>query len=287
MCRAYHTVLDFMDFLSKLEAASRDRDSILCICLDPEPSRIPDVLGHGPQAILKFNRRIIKATSDVAAAYKLNLAFYEALGTAAIDVLTLTLQAVPPDIPVIADAKRGDVPNTAEAYARAYFDVLKFDAITINPLVGVDGMEPFTREGRYAFVVVRTSNPGARDIQDLRLEDGRPVYRAIAERLEAAFPPERVGFVVGATYPDEARELRRVAPRRLFLLPGIGAQGGDIGVSVEAALDARAGGVLPAVARQILYASSGADFAEAAAKTALEIRDRANAARATLAARGR
>lgn len=284
MCRAYHTVLSIMDFLSKLEAASRARDSILCICLDPEPARIPDVLGHGPQAILKFNRRIIKATSDVAAAYKLNLAFYESLGTAAIDVLTLTLQAVPPDIPVIADAKRGDVPNTAEAYARAFFDVLKFDAVTINPLVGLDGIEPFTREGRYAFVVVRTSNPGARDIQDLRLEDGRPVYRAIAERLEATFPPERLGFVVGATYPDEARELRRAAPRRLFLLPGIGAQGGDIGVGVKAALDARAGGVLPAVARQILYASDGADFAEAAAAVARDLRDRANVARAGVAA---
>ena len=274
-----------MDFLTKLAAASRARDSLLCICLDPDPERIPGVLGHGPQAVLKFNRRMIKATSEYAAAYKLQLAFYEALGTAAIDVLTLTLQAIPSDIPVIADAKRGDVPNTAQAYARAFFDVLRFDAITVNPYLGMDSVEPFVREGRYAFAVVRTSNPGARDLQDLRLADGRAVYQAVAERLAATFPPERLGFVVGATYPDEARELRRVAPDRLFLLPGIGPQGGDIGAAVRAALDARGGGVLPAVARKILYASNGSDFAEAAARVAAEERARANSARSEAAAR--
>lgn len=276
-----------MDFLSKLDAASRARDSILCINLDPEPVRLPDALGHGPQAVLKFNRRIIKATSEVAAAYKLNLAFYEQLGTAAVDVLTLTLQAVPRDVPVIADAKRGDVPNTAEAYARAFFDVLKFDAVTANAFGGTDALEPFAREGRYAFAWVRSSNPGAREVQDLRLEDGRTVYRAIAERLDASFPPERLGFVVGATYPDEARELRALAPRRLFLLPGIGAQGGDIAIAVKAALDASGGGVLPAAGRQVLYASSGSDFAEAAGRVARELRDRANAARAQAAVHGR
>lgn len=276
-----------MDFLAKLDAASRARDSILCINLDPEPARLPEGLGHGPQGVLKFNRRIIKATSDVAAAYKLQLAFYEALGTAAIDVLTLTLQAVPPDIPVIADAKRADVPHVAEAYARAFFTVLRFDAITVNPLIGVDAIEPFARDGRFAFAVVRTSNPGARDFQDLRLDDGRTVYRAIAERLAERFAPRELGFVVGATYPEEARELRAVAPDHLFLVPGIGAQGGEVATAVKAALDARGGGVLAAVGRQILYASGGPDFAESAAKTARDIRDRANAARAPLAVRGR
>lgn len=274
-----------MDFLAKLAAASGARDSLLCICLDPDPERIPDALGHGPQAVLKFNRRIIKATSEYAAAYKLQLAFYEALGTAAIDVLALTLQAIPPDIPVIADAKRGDVPNTAQAYARAFFDVLRFDAITVNLYLGVDAVEPFVREGRYAFALVRTSNPGARDLQDLRLADGRTVYQAVAERVAATFPPERCGFVVGATYPDEARDLRRRAPDRLFLLPGIGPQGGDIATAVRAGLDARGGGVLPAVARRILYASSGTDFADAAARVAAEERARANAARSEALAR--
>lgn len=274
-----------MEFLTKLAAASRARESVLCICLDPEPDRIPDVLGHGPQAVLRFNRRIIAATAEFAAAFKLQLAFYEALGSAAVDVLTLTLQAIPSDIPIIADAKRGDVPNTAEAYARAYFDVFRFDAMTVNAYGGLDSVEPFTREGRYAFAWVRSSNPGAEDVQDLPLADGRPVYRGLAERLAVAFPPHRLGFVVGATYPAQARELRSIAPDRLFLLPGIGAQGGDIGTAVRAALDARGGGVLPTVARAILYASSGADFADAAARVAASLRDRANAARSEAGAR--
>lgn len=276
-----------MEFLKKLDAASRARDSVLCVCLDPDLSRIPEVLGRGPQAVLRFNRRIIRATSEFAAAYKLQLAFYEQLGTAATDVLTLTLQAIPPDIPVIADAKRGDVPNTAQAYARAFFDVLRFDAVTVNVFGGVDSLEPFVADGRYAFAWVRSSNPGARDFQDLRLEDGRPVYRAIVETLVTRIPASRLGLVVGATYPDEARELRGLAPERLFLLPGVGAQGGSIAMAVAAALDARGGGVLPAVARDILYASSGEDFAEAAARRARELRDEANEARRRVpAARG-
>lgn len=275
-----------MDFLSKLDAASRARDSVLCVCLDPDPTRIPEVLGRGPQAALRFNRRIVKATSEYAAAYKVNLAFYEQLGTAAIDVLALTLQAIPGDIPVIADAKRGDVPHTANAYARAFFDVLKFDALTVNPLLGLDSLEPFTSRERYAFALVRTSNPGARDFQDLRVEGSRPLFEVIAERLEAELPPERLGFVVGATYPDEARRLRALAPRRMFLLPGVGAQGGGIATAVEAALDAHGGGVLPAVARDILYASGGADFAEAAAARANELREHANEARRRVLAGG-
>lgn len=275
-----------MDFLEKLDAASRSRDSILCLCLDPDPARIPDALGHGPQAVLEFNRGIVQATSEFAAAYKLQLAFYEQLGTAGIDVLTRTLQSIPPDIPVIADAKRGDVPNSAQAYGRAFFDVLRFDALTVNVFGGIDSLEPFAREGRYAFAWVRSSNPGARDFQDLRLEDGRTLYRAVVETLVTRLPTSRLGLVVGATYPREARELRALAPEQLFLLPGIGAQGGAIATAVEAALDARGGGVLPAVARDVLYASPGTDFAEAAGRRARELRDLANDARRRVPARG-
>lgn len=275
-----------MDFLEKLEAASRSRDSILCLCLDPDPARIPDALGHGPQAVLEFNRGIVQATSEFAAAYKLQLAFYEQLGTAGIDVLTRTLQLIPADIPVIADAKRGDVPNSAQAYGRAFFDVLRFDALTVNVFAGIDSLEPFVRAGRYAFAWVRSSNPGARDFQDLRLEDGRTLYRAVVEALVAQLPRSRLGLVVGATYPREARELRALAPDHLFLLPGIGAQGGAVATAVEAALDARGGGVLPAVARDVLYASRGTDFAEAAGRRARELRDLANDARRRVPARG-
>jgi orotidine-5'-phosphate decarboxylase len=275
-----------MDFLEKLDAASRSRDSVLCLCLDPDPARIPEELGQGPQAVLEFNRAIVQATSEFAAAYKLQLAFYEQLGTAGIDVLTRTLQSIPADIPVIADAKRGDVPNSAQAYGRAFFDVLRFDALTVNVFAGIDSLEPFVREGRYAFAWVRSSNPGARDFQDLRLEDGRTLYRAVVEALVAQLPASRLGLVVGATYPREARELRALAPELLFLLPGIGAQGGAIATAVEAALDARGGGVLPAVARDVLYASRGTDFAEAAGRRARELRDLANDARRRVPASG-
>ncbi|TMD58552.1 MAG: orotidine-5'-phosphate decarboxylase [Chloroflexi bacterium] len=275
-----------MDFLRKLDAASRARESVLCVCLDPDPSQIPEALGRGPQAVLRFNRRIVRATSEFAAAYKLNLAFYEQLGAAAMDVLTLTLQAIPKDIPVIADAKRGDVPNTAEAYGRAFFDVLHFDAMTMNPYLGLDTVSPFVSGERFAFAVVRTSNPGARDFQDLRLEDGAPLFEEIAKRLDSAVPPERLGFVVGATYPKDARRLRALAPDRLFLLPGVGAQGGSIVTAVEASVDAGGNGVLPAVAREILYASNGLDFADAAARRASALRDLANEARRRVPASG-
>ena len=274
-----------MNFLRKLELASRARDSVLCVCLDPDPSRIPETLGRGPQAVLRFNRRIVKATAEYAAAFKLNLAFYEQLGAAAMDVLTLTLQTIPADIPVIADAKRGDVPNTAERYAHAFFDVLRFDAMTFNPYVGLDSIVTFVSGERFGFGLVRTSNPGAGDFQDLRV-DGVPLYEVVARRLDETAPPERLGFVVGATYPEQARRLRGLAPERLFLLPGVGAQGGSIARAVEAAVNDAGDGVLPAVARDILYASTGLDFADAAARRARELRDAANEARRRVPASG-
>ena len=150
-----------MSFLIKLAESSRARDSIVCVGLDPEPDLIPEMLGSGPQAALRFLRRVIRATSDYACAYKPNLAFYERYGSAAFDVLGLTLQAIPDDIPVILDAKRGDVPNTSAAYADALFDKFHADAVTVAPYLGMDSIEPFCREGRYALVLARTSNPGA------------------------------------------------------------------------------------------------------------------------------
>src|SRR6266850_6795015 len=210
-----------MAFLDRLSESSRARDSIICIGLDPEPDRIPSSLGRGPQAAVRFLRHIVRATSDYACAYKPNLAFYERYGGAAFDVLGLTLQAIPDDIPVILDAKRGDVPNTSEAYADALFDAFHADAATVAPYLGMDSIAPFCREGRYALVVARTSNPGARDLQDL-IVDGRPLYEHVVERSVASFAAETCGFVVGATYPEEARRIRELAPDRLFLMPGVG-----------------------------------------------------------------
>ncbi len=268
-----------MTFLTKLAESSRARDSIVCVGLDPEPDLIPAMLGSGPQAALRFLRRVIRATSDYACAYKPNLAFYERYGSAAFDVLALTLQAIPKDIPVVLDAKRGDVPNTSAAYADALFESFHADAVTVAPYLGMDSIEPFCREGRYALVLARTSNPGAGDLQDLIVE-GRPLYERVVERSVSSFPALACGFVVGATYPEEARRVRELAPDRLFLMPGVGGQGGDVATAFRAALDVRGGGVLPSASRSVTYASSGADFEEAAASAARALRDAANAGRA-------
>jgi len=271
-------------FLTKLAAASRARDSIVCVGLDPEPALIPESLGTGPQAALRFLRRVIRATSDHVCAFKPNLAFYERYGSAAFEILGLTLQAIPPEVAVILDAKRGDVPNTAEAYATALFDTFHADAATVAPYIGLDAIEPFCRDGRYALVVARTSNPGAVDMQDLTV-DGRPLYEHVVESCVRRFPADACGFVVGATYPAEAKRLRERAPDRLFLMPGIGTQGGDAATAVTAALDARGGGILLSSSRSVLYASHGDDFEQAAARAARELRAAANAARAAAVGR--
>ena len=275
-----------MSFLAKLSAAQRAHDSILCIGLDPEAASIPESLGRGPQAAVRFLRRIVRATSAYVCAYKPNLAFYERYGSAAMDVLGLTLQSIPAEIAVVLDGKRGDVPNTSAAYADALFDSFHADAATVAPYVGLDSIEPFTTTGRYALVLARTSNPGAGDFQDLEVA-GRPLYERVVERCVDRFSADQCGFVVGATYPDEARRLRALAPDRLFLMPGVGSQGGDVGVAIRAALDANGGGVLPSASRSILYVSRGDDFDKAAAEAARQLRDAANAARTAATAQGR
>ena len=271
-----------MTFLTKLAAASKARDSVICIGLDPEPDRIPEHLGRGAQAAIRFLRRIVNATSDQACCYKPNMAFFERYGSAGLDVLHLTLQAIPDDIPVILDGKRADVPNTAAAYAESLFDRLHADAATVAPYIGMDSIAPFVQKG-YALVLARTSNPGASDLQDL-LVDGRPLYEHVVERCVATFPAEQCGFVVGSTYPAEAKRLRALAPDRLFLMPGVGAQGGEVS-AITAALDAHGGGVLPSASRSILYAGSGDGFEKASAAAALALRRQANDARGAAAAR--
>src|ERR1700682_2102797 len=183
-----------MTFLTKLAAASRVRDSVVCVGLDPGPDRIPEHLGRGPQAAVRFLRRIVSVTSDHVCCYKPNVAFYERYGSAGLDILALTLQAIPADIPVILDAKRGDVPNPPAAYADALFDAFHADAATVAPYVGLDSIEPFTTGGRYALVLARTSNPGAGDFQDLEVA-GRPLYERVVERCVERFAAECCGFV--------------------------------------------------------------------------------------------
>lgn len=272
-----------MTFREKLEAAWKRSGSMLCVGLDPDPARM------AIDDVAKFNIAIIEATADLVCAFKPNVAFYEALGPErGYEALRRTLAAVPPHIVKLADAKRGDVPNTARAYARAFFDDLGFDAVTVSPYLGFDATEPWLeRPDRGAFVLCRTSNDGARDLQDLRVDTpggARPLYEVVAERVRGWDRHRNTGLVVGATYPEEMRRVRARCPDMPFLVPGIGAQSGDLDASVRAGLDAHGLGMVINASRGVTYASTGADFAEAARREATRLRDAINAAREQAAA---
>jgi len=272
-----------MNFRDKLDAAWERSGSLLCVGLDPEPSLMPD--GFGPDDVARFNRAIIEATSDLVCAYKPNVAFYEGLGPErGYAALRETLAAMPPHVIKLADAKRGDVEHTARAYVRALYDDLGFDASTVNPYLGADSVEPWIeRPEKAAFIVCRTSNPGAPDLQDLQVQTEaapRPLYEVVAERAKSWDRRGNVGLVVGATYPAEMRRLRELCPDMPILVPGIGAQAGSLEDAVRAGLDARGRGLVVSASRGVTYASRGGDFAEAARREALRLRDEINVVRA-------
>jgi len=264
-------------FFAKLREAIQRNDSFLCVGLDPDPARLPE------RDVAAFNRAIVEATADLVCVYKPNLAFYEALGPRGMEVLHQTVEAIPEDIPVIGDAKRGDISSTAKAYARALFDVYGFDAATVNPYLGDDALAPFLeRADKGVFVLCRTSNPSARALQDLLVvrgpqEQPRPLYLEVAAQARDWNAQHgNVGLVVGATHPEELGRIRQLCPDMTFLLPGVGAQGADVAAVVRNALDEGGGGFIIASSRQILYASSGRDYAQAARRAAQALRDEIN-----------
>lgn len=273
-----------MTFLEKLLAASRRNHSLICIGLDPEEARLPAHLRDQPDAIIKFNGEIIAATADLVCAYKPNLAFYERLGPAGLSILQETLRLIPAHIPTIGDAKRGDTDNTARQYARALFETYGFDAVTVNPYLGHDSLQSFFdyRE-KGVIVVCRTSNPGARDLQDLPVSQGQgvpaPLYEHVARQVLEWNAAGNAGLVVGATYPEELRRLRQIAPDLPILIPGVGAQGGDLAAAARDGADAAGERAIISISRAVLYASSGRDFAERAASVTSALRDSANGAR--------
>ena len=274
-----------MDFREKLEAAWERSGSLLCVGLDPDLSLMPG------DDVAAFNVAIIEATADLVCAYKPNVAFYEAMGQErGYAALRKTLAAVPAQVITLADAKRGDVENTARAYASAILDELGFDACTVNPYVGRDSTEPWIeRPDKGAFILCRTSNPGAADLQDLQVAgDGGPLplYEIVAEKARSWDRHRNVGLVVGATYPGEMVRLREVCPDMPFLVPGVGAQGGDLAKSVRAGVDERGRGLLISASRGVIYASRGRDFAEAARREALRLRDEINREREAAIAAG-
>ncbi len=263
-----------MRFLDKLSASVRRNNSLLCVGLDPDPARI-----H-VNDIAAFNAAIIEATADLVCCYKPNVAFFEALGRTGQDVLRRTLGAVPDGIPVIADAKRGDVGSTSAAYARAVFEYLGADAMTVNVYGGFDATEPFLKyEDRGVLVWCRSSNPSAGDFQDaLVQQEGstRPLWQVVALKAREWNQAGNVGIVVGATYPRQLAEARELCPDMPILVPGVGAQEGSLGDAVRAGLDASGAGIIVSASRSVLYASEGSDFAAAARNEAMRLRDEIN-----------
>jgi orotidine-5'-phosphate decarboxylase len=276
-------------FVEKLLGASRQNDSLVCVGLDVDLTRVPAFLRSSEDPIFEFNRAIVEATHDLVCAYKPNLAFYEAEGLAGLRSLEKTLKCIPPGIPVIGDAKRGDIGHTSAAYARALFDGYGFDAATVNPYLGRDSVEPFLAyEDKGIFVLCRTSNPGAKDFQDLScserggVSEPWPLYRAVAERVRSWNTRGNCGLVVGATYPDELAAVRNLCPDMPILIPGVGAQAGDLAAVVRNGVDFRGELAIINSSRAIIYASSGEDFAPAARREAETLRAEINTLRRAL-----
>jgi orotidine-5'-phosphate decarboxylase len=268
-----------MRFTEKLTSISQKNDSLVCVGLDTDLQRIPPSLLQEEDPQLAFNRMIIDATSDLVCAYKPNMAFYEARGSKGWEALKKTCEHVPKEIPIIIDAKRGDIGNTARMYAQAVFGELKGDAVTVNPYMGFDAVSPFLEyEEKCAFILCLTSNPGAKDFQ-FSLVEGRPLYELVAEKVASWNEKNNCAMVVGATHPEQLAKIREIVPHLPLLIPGIGAQAGDIEATVKFGTDKNGELAIINSSRGILYASSGEDFADAARNEAKRLRDSINAYR--------
>jgi orotidine-5'-phosphate decarboxylase len=276
-------------FDERLNDRMRQRDSLVCVGLDPDLARLPDPLrgiDDPEDAIVAFLAGIVEATADLACAFKPNLGFFLAHGTAGVRALERARRLIPSDVPVVLDAKIADIGSTAAAYARGVFDAWGFDAVTLNPYLGEDALAPFlARPDRGVFVLCKTSNPGSGDLQDVALADGRPLSRRVADLANAwaARHPATVGLVVGATWPGDLAAARAACPDRPILLPGVGAQQGDLAAALAAGIDRRGAGLVVTSSRAILYAGSGADWADRARAETERLRDEVNRHRIRLA----
>ncbi|MDQ1266873.1 MAG: orotidine-5-phosphate decarboxylase [Bacteroidota bacterium] len=254
-----------MTAYEKLIKRQAESKSILCVGLDTDNAKIPDFLRGNISGILDFNKAIIDATSDLVCAYKLNFAFYEQYGAKGFEILKKTFEAIPADIFTIADAKRGDIGNTSAAYAKAIFDYFGADSITLHAYMGYDSVEPFLRhKDKMAFILALTSNKGSGDFQR-ELTAGEPLYKMVIRKSAEWADRKSLGYVIGATHPNELRSVREIIPDRTLLIPGIGAQGGDID-SVLAANGS--GAAIINVSRDIIYTSHEKDFSEKARERA-------------------
>jgi orotidine-5'-phosphate decarboxylase len=273
-----------MTFIDMLQGAQRRNGSMLCVGLDPEPSRFPAALKGDAGKIFDFCARIVDATADLVIAFKPQIAYFAAhRAEAQLEQLMEHMRRTAPEVPVILDAKRGDIGSTAEQYAKEAFERYGADAVTLSPFMGFDSVQPYLKyEGKGAFLLCRTSNPGGDDLQNQRLADvqGQPrLYEHIAKLAQGPWNTNgQLGLVVGATYPAEIEAVRKLAPNAPLLIPGVGAQGGDAVATVKAGWRADAPIVVNS-SRAILYASDGEGFAEAARREARKTRDLLEAAK--------
>ncbi len=247
------------------------KQSYLCIGLDTDIEKIPPHLLEEKDPIYEFNKEIIKATSDLCVAYKPNLAFYESIGTKGWKALEKTLKVIPDNIFTIADAKRGDIGNTSKMYAKTFFEHMNFDSVTVAPYMGIDSVQPFLEfKGKWVILLALTSNNGSRDFQTNLLENGDYLFERVLETSSTWATPDELMYVAGATKAEMFQTIRKLAPNNFLLVPGIGAQGGDLESVSRFGMNSQCG-LLVNSSRGIIYASSGKDFAEAAREKAMEL----------------
>ena len=262
-----------MQFTEKLHSVQERTNSWVCVGLDTDADKLPP----NARDVVAFNRAIIDATKDLVCAYKPNLGFYLMRGSQGIDELQATVAAIPRDTPIVLDAKFGDIDSTARGYARFAFDILGADAVTVNPYLGADALVPFLEyTNRVIFLLAHTSNPTAKDFQDKSIES-EPLFIRVAKYARDL--SGLVGLVVGATFPEQLRDVRAANPNAVFLIPGIGAQGGSVRNAVAFGKNKDGIGPLINASRSILYASNKEDFADAARAATLKLRDEINIAR--------
>jgi orotidine-5'-phosphate decarboxylase len=265
-----------MNFNTKLNAASVESNSLVCVGLDTDISKIPKFLLDNQYPVFEFNKRIINTTKDLVCAYKLNMAFYEMLGLKGIASLQKTIKFIPREIPIILDAKRGDIGNTAEAYAKAIFETMGCDATTVNPYMGYDSVKPFLEyKNKGIFILCRTSNEGAKDFQDLICK--KPLYQIIAEKVKKWNEYSNCGIVAGATFPEELKIIRNIVGNGIpILIPGVGTQGGEIEKVVRFGTNPDGKMAIINSSRAIIYSSSNENFAETAREQTSILRDSIN-----------
>ena len=267
-----------MNFLEKLDKAVKLNNSLLCVGLDIDMSRIPKFLLNKEDPIFSFNKAIIDETRDLVCAYKPNIAFYESYGIYGLQSLMRTIEYLADDIPVILDAKRGDIGHTAAAYAKAIFEVFKADATTVSPYLGHDSVEPFIEyKDKGVFVLCLTSNPGSKDFQIGA--DEPPLFKTVARKVKEWNKNGNLGLVVGATNPQELKDIRTLAGDMPILIPGVGAQGGDLQMAVKNGVNKKGERAIVNASRSIIYASDRDDFAGNAKMLARRLRDDINSYR--------